>query len=77
MYSCRRIYYSYAHRFQFIYEPTHVHVSRVNTSAEEEKEEEGEVVEEVEEEEVEQQLDLLFRELSKDLETLNSAQSNL
>lgn len=53
MYSCRRIYYSYAHRFQFIYESTHAHVGRVNTSAVEQKEEE---VDEVEEEEVEQEL---------------------
>lgn len=53
MYSCRRIYYSYAHRFQFIYESTRVHVRRVNTPAVEQKEEE---VDEVEEEEVEQEL---------------------
>lgn len=46
MYSCRRIYYSYAHRFQFIYESTRVHAGRVNTSAVEQKEEEVDEVEE-------------------------------
>lgn len=87
MYSCRRIYYSYAHRFQFIYESTHVHVRRVNTSAVEEEAEEVKEVEEKkveqelqgerEEEEEEEHLTLRCWELEKDLETLKSAQSNL